>query len=235
VALPLLRTLAGAVVETLFPRRCTGCGQAGAILCSRCAASLLRVPEPQCAICGAPLRATGAACRRCAEHPLPLDGLRSIYAYASPLKEALQRFKYVGASVAAADLAPLMARALAETGFTVDSVVGVPLHPHRERQRGFNQAAALGSALAGAAGVPYLGDAVRRVRDTPSQARQASRGDRWRNVEGAFRADPARVAGRRILVVDDVCTTGATVSACGQALRDAGAQAVWGLTLARAL
>jgi ComF family protein len=161
--------------------------------------------------------------------------LRAPYPYEPPLREAILRLKYAGARVASRDLAALMARYIQAQPLPVDALAPVPLHPQRARDRGFNQAEALAGELGRLVQLPVLHHAVQRVRNTPPQARQPNRHDRWRNMDGAFQADPAVVSGRRILVVDDVCTTGATVNACGIALQQAGAAAVWGLTLARAL
>lgn len=229
-----LRHAAATLAEALFPRRCSGCERTGSILCPACAATVPLVPTPQCGRCGRPLPA-GAACPTCREFPLALDGIRSVYRYASPLKEALGRFKYVGARVAGADLGPLLTAHLAAHPLPVDGVAPVPLHPNRLRARGFNQAEALANGMAATAGLPLLLHAVERVRDTPPQARQPSRAHRHANMQAAFRADPAVVAGRSILLVDDVCTTGATLNAAAEALKAAGAAQVWALTLARAL
>lgn len=223
-----------ALTEFLFPRRCSGCQTTGAILCSACAAQLPAVPQPQCLACGLPLP-PGVLCRHCAEFPLSLDALGAPYVYTANLKSALLRFKYVGARTAAQDLSPLLGAYVAATNWQVDGVLGVPLHPRRQRERGFNQADALAAEVGRLLGLPRL-TALERVKDTPPQARQPDRQARWSNVAAAFRASGnASINGRRILVVDDVCTTGATLSACGVALRAAGAGAAYGVTLARAL
>lgn len=228
-----MRAATAALTELLFPRRCSGCQQPGAILCPTCAAALPRVPAPQCPACGLPL-AAGTPCRHCAEFPLNLDALGAPYTYSASLKSALLRFKYVGARTASRDLAPLLAAHVTELGWQLDGVVGVPLHPRRQRERGFNQADALAGELGRLLRLPHL-RTLQRVKDTPPQARQPDRHARWANVQAAFQAQPAAARGKRVLVIDDVCTTGATLSACGQALRAAGAAAVYGVTLARAL
>jgi ComF family protein len=160
--------------------------------------------------------------------------LASPYAYSANLKSALLRFKYVGARTAARDLAPLLAAHVAGLGWQLDGVVGVPLHPRRQQQRGFNQADALAAELSRLLGLPQV-PGLQRVKDTEPQARQPDRHARRANMQAAFQAQGDAARGKRVLVIDDVCTTGATLSACAQALRAAGAAAVYGATLARAL
>ena len=109
----------------------------------------------------------------------------------------------------------------------------MPLHPRRERSRGYNQSLLLAREAGKVLGLPVEWNALRRLRPTPSQARSATQEERQANVAGAFVAEPALVQGQRVLVIDDVCTTGATLEACAIAMKQAGATSVWGLTLAR--
>lgn len=231
-----LRNLSATVAEAFFPRRCAGCNAAGSLLCAACARTLAPMPEPQCPACGLPLRQPGKPCHHCADFPLTINGLRSVYLYEAPLREALLRLKYVGAKVAAEDLAPLLSGYLASHPLPVDCVTAVPLHPRRQRERGFNQAEALAAVLARSTGLELLTGVVVRTEDTLPQARQPSRYHRWTNVQSAFSVPGGKdLRGRGVLVIDDVCTTGATVDACGRALLAGGAAGVWGLTLARPL
>lgn len=114
-----------------------------------------------------------------------------------------------------------------------DLIVPVPLHPNRQRERGFNHAGLLAQAFAAQTGLPLAREGLARIRETAPQVGLTAR-ERQDNVRGAFSAWGDMWAGRRPLVIDDVCTTGATLEACAAALRGTGSQAIYALTLARA-
>lgn len=109
----------------------------------------------------------------------------------------------------------------------------VPLHPKKLRERGYNQSGLLAKQLGLFLGLPVIENSLKRKRNTPPQTKIISRDERWRNVSDAFVCNGGDVKGRNVLLIDDVCTTGATLDACAQALKSAGAISVWGLTLAR--
>jgi len=153
--------------------------------------------------------------------------------YEGPLRDAILQFKYRGVSSLADELAPLLCGYLVRRPLACDVIVAVPLSADRLKARGYNQAAMLASRMGALLRLPEAPRALRRVRSTGVQARLASWEQRYANVAGAFQAEPRWVTGKRVLVVDDVCTTGATLEACGQALKAAGATAAWGLALAR--
>jgi predicted amidophosphoribosyltransferase len=241
----------------LFVPHCAACDvrvDPGTPLCAICALSLYELGAA-CPRCAEPLEGpVSVLCRRCRVAPPPLVSAHAPWRYGGELAQALHRFKYERRAELARALAPLVAPGLAEvvarTG--VDLAVPVPLHWRRLSARGFNQAALL---LRQAAALlprepgpepklePKLGPkleidtvSLRRVRPTAAQSGLGSR-ERARNVAAAFAVVPrrrARVAGRRVLCVDDVMTTGATLSACARALLDAGAAEVVGFCAARA-
>jgi ComF family protein len=226
------RQLAWAAVDAILTPACGGCGQPGQRLCPACRAAFRFLGAGVCATCGLPLQAG----RGCGErlHPIaPLTGLRSAAFYEGPLRNAVLRLKYRQDIGLADSLARPLAEAWAAYGLPAGAVVPVPLSAARLRERGYNQAALLARGLADLTGLRPLAGAVARVRDTPSQVGLLAE-ERWRNMRGAFRARPERAAGRVIILVDDICTTGATLLSCAAALRAAGAAEIWGLTLGRA-
>lgn len=228
------------VVDWLFPPACVGCGTWGAWFCEDCMARVPWLRPPWCALCGQPLpgaetttQGETGLCARCRRQPLPLTRARAVAAMEGVVREAIHRLKYDGQVSLAFPLADWLAQTVRREGWSVEGVLPVPLGVQRRRERGYNQAALLAYPLAVQLGVPYLEGVVRRVRETRSQV-GLSVEERWSNVRGAF-AVVGALPVRRVLVVDDVMTTGATLAAVAQALRQGGAEAVWGLAVARAV
>jgi ComF family protein len=203
--------------------------------CGQCAESLLAVTEPFCPLCGLPA-AAGSASHRCAScliAPPPFSLARAPYVYGGALAEALGRFKYGHATWLSAPLGDLLASCLAATE-TPDVVVPVPLHPQRLRARGFNQSALLAGRISKRLKAQLDTASLRRTVDTPPQARLARKA-RLNALSGAFTVlRGRRLAGERVLLVDDVVTTTATVRAAAESLLRAGAAIVDVLSLARA-
>jgi ComF family protein len=207
------------------------------------------VPPPWCASCGRPIQA-GDYCPACRRARLPLAAVRSAALFAGPLRPAIHRLKYRGRRSAARALSDLLvapACALRTTWPAPDGtsigpsagpsaartavVIPVPLHPTRERERGYNQAALLARPLALALGWPLDAHALRRVKDTAPLVRM-SEAERAAAVAGAFAATRS-LEGRHVLLVDDVATTCSTLAAAARACQAAGAASVAALTLAR--
>lgn len=225
-------SLGTAVLDLLFPPQCVACRRRDCFLCSDCFAQTPLLPQPQCGVCGEPV-ASGSRCARCAKAPLAVDGILSIYVYTGPVQVAIRALKYHGLKAVADPLGAALVSYLAGSGVTPDVVVPVPLHPRRLRERGYNQSELLARSLGRRVSLPVETRALVRTRDTSAQAKAASAEERRRNVANAFACRGEAITGRKVLLVDDVCTTGATLSACAQALKAAGAARVSALTVAR--
>jgi ComF family protein len=217
--------------ELLFPPQCALCDAGGTLLCDRCAGALSRADGARCDRCWMPLGA-GTRCRHCIDAPPAFASIRAAYVMDGGARRLAHELKYEGVTSLAEPMSLLISRAVQVKG--VDVVVPVPLHRARERGRGYNQAHELARHLASLAGLACDGRALRRTRDTEPLAKTMHRDERRAIVAGAFVARAGRVEGRRVLLVDDVVTTGATLDACARALRDGGATAVHCVTWARA-
>ncbi len=240
-----------AILNFIYPPSCPGCGTRLPIesckrVCDACIASLDRIVEPFCAICGEPLRAAvlddSHLCLRCRASGRHFRAARSIARYdassdgaAGALGAIIRHHNYGLDQSLAQALAECLGDTLPFPGGAHDLVVSVPLHRARLRWRGFNQAALLGLEVARRLGCLFEARCLARVRATPPQTAR-DHAARQRNVRRAFRViDPEPIRDRTILLVDDVMTTGATAEECAAALLDAGARAVDVFTLARVL
>jgi ComF family protein len=235
------RAFAG-TLDLLLPPRCLGCGgmvESQGRLCAGCWRRLAFLGPPLCRLCGYPLPHAlpdAPLCGVCAAEPPAYDHARAALRYDDGSRGLILRFKHADR----ADTAPAFGRWLAQSGADLlqeaDLVAPVPLHRWRFLRRGYNQAAILARALSRESGVAMVPDLLQRCRATRSQQGLSGRARLDNITAGAFRVHPwhaQRAAGARVLLVDDVLTTGATVSACARVLRRAGAAQVDVLTLAR--
>jgi ComF family protein len=244
---PRLASWLEPVLDLLFPAICPGCqtrsdDRLHRPFCAACWAGLPLLPDPGCRICGRAFAGlpAGLLCDACRRAPPPVECARAVAAYRDGMRAAIHALKYRGRTAVAPPLAALLAerggRLLGAgdgDGPPVDALVPMPLHPARLAERGFNQAEVLAGPCAAAWGRPLLSGALLRTRATRPQT-ELDAGERRANVAGAFAVRrPAAVAGRRLLLVDDVLTTGATAWAAARALRDGGAASVAVLVLAR--
>lgn len=218
------------------------------LFCRQCMAEIRLIRSPKCPVCGIPFWGAGEKdhiCTNCTEHPRPFVSSEAIGIYEGPLRSAIHALKYDGRLRVARMLSPLLYLLFVRSHLyqTVDMIVPVPLHPARLRMRGFNQSILLvrgwerfaGNDVGDADRPIVCREALRRVRNTKPQMSLGKK-ERQTNIAGAFELHPdVSVEGRRILIVDDVLTTGVTVAECATVLLKAGAAKVDVLTAARAI
>jgi ComF family protein len=233
---------ATAALDLLYPAHCPVCDRTLGDgrrdpLCGECFSAVEPIVPPLCATCGLPrptFEAGAGRCYACLTAPPAYDYARAAGAYAGVLRDAVHALKFGGVLALARPLAALVLEQQATLlGPHVDALVPVPLAADRERSRGFNQSELLATHLAAASGLPTRPRWLSRRRATRPQT-ELNAGERHRNVADAFRASP-RAAGAHVVLVDDVVTTGATVSECARTLRAAGARTIGVLAVARVL
>jgi ComF family protein len=228
------------LVDLALPPRCPGCGEvtpADHRFCAVCWGSLRFLGPPWCAGCQLPFefeRGEGALCGECLADPPPHDGVRAAVAYGEVAREVALKLKYSGRLACAQTMAQAMARLMPENA---DLLVPVPLHRWRIWSRGFNQAALIASVLSRVSAVPADMELLRRVKATPVLRGLGPRG-RAKAVAGAFglaNHSGRELAGKTVVLVDDVHTSGATAAACARLLKRGGAEKVILLCWARVL
>jgi ComF family protein len=187
---------------------------------------------PLCPRCGRP-QASGIVCPDCRRRQGQIDGIRSPFRFEEAIRKAIHELKYRNLKAISPSLADLLAGYFGSNPVPGEALLCVPLHPRRLRERGYNQSALLAQELSNRTDLPVVEDCLIRVNQAQPQVRAADVEQRRRNVAGAFVCQDERVSGKQVILVDDVCTSGATLESCAVALKSKGAASVWGLTLAR--
>jgi|SRR5665213_2467895 len=242
--------MCAALASLVFPAPCRICKRvldtgSRIPLCGECRAAIQQpLREPLCSKCGRPIVSTAVTdgkssplCHLCRTGVYAFDEARSFGAYTPRMSRAILLLKYGHVSPLGTFFAQLLARAIQHQvpTFSADAVVPVPLDRGRFKERGYNQAELIAKPLARLLGIPFRSYLLVRTRPRPDHLRLTRR-ERWETVRGAYASNErAPVDNLRVLLVDDVFTTGATLDACSRALKGAGAARVVGLTVARAL
>jgi len=229
------------ILDLVLPPTCTGCGcqvVSAQTLCPECWSQLSFLSTACCDACGYPFSyevPNRTLCGACVANPPPFDHARAALVYDDHSRTLVLGFKHADRTEAAELYAKWMVNAGRDLVMAVDVIVPVPLHWTRLFQRRYNQAALLAHQMGKLVGKPVLADGLARIRKTPSQGR-LGRMARARNVQGAFSVSPrhmAKLKGKRVLLVDDVYTTGATLRTAARVLKRAGCGGVEALVLAR--
>ena len=225
----LLGRAGKAALDFLLPLYCVECRREGRGVCKECLAGMTEL-RAYCEVCAQP--GSSRRCRRCVVTPLPVSGIRAVYPFEGVIRSAVHALKYRNYRALAPELADILACRLADADIPATLLVPVPMHPRRERNRGYNQAELLASELGRLTGVPVAKGVLERSVDSPPQVQRGTRAARMEIAEETFSAATS-VEGEAVLLIDDVVTTASTMAACSQVLREASAASVWGLALAR--
>lgn len=241
-----VRAIARQAMRFVFPTNCATCdipltNDPIPYFCTSCWNAITPLPPPRCSRCNYPFPSPAATshtphqvCWSCRKRPPSFTKAWTLYPYVTPLREALHLFKYRGKVVLAGPLARLIIDQFPAWN-SFDLVIPVPLHDHRLREREFNQSLLLADQIGHHFGLRVSCTDLVRIRSSPQQT-TLRRKERLKNLRGVFAVPhPSSVRGKRILLIDDVLTTGTTVNECAKALRRAGSSDVYVLTLARTI
>jgi ComF family protein len=220
------------LVDFFFPSRCLGCGRWGDLICEKCFLDLPWILPPVCNKCGKP-ESSGGLCPGCWNSPPSIDGIRSVFRFEGIVRKAIHHLKYYDLKAISKDLAKILYDYIALNKLEYELIVPVPLHKKRLRYRGYNQSLLIARELGKLSNNDVLPDVLVRVKEGVSQARTKGVQQRVKNVKDAFSCNGYSIRNRKVILIDDVCTSGATLESCAKALKAAGAESIWGLTVAR--
>ncbi len=229
-----VKNIADSFFDLVFPPVCGSCKKTGGLICPDCLNRIKWVKEPICQICGRYVADNYVKhCTQCQQIPNPLE-IRAAVLFAQPVQGLIHKMKYENMFGLARPLADLMSKAWLQWETSVDLVVPIPLHPTRMQQRGYNQSEKLAQYFCQSNDFVLASSVLMRIRDTLPQVGLNSK-ERAKNVQAAFVAKGERIKDKNILLIDDVCTTGATLASAAYALQKEGAKKVSAYCLARAM
>ncbi len=236
MAIPtLLQKSSQLLLDFLFPPRCIHCQQPDTWLCEVCYSKINFIFEPVCQKCGSPQEKNLDT----SKHKCPglgwqaIDGIRAAAHFEdTPIRDAIHWLKYHNHRAIVSRLGQILSDTYHHYTLKADVIVPVPLHRHRYKERGYNQSELLAANLCALLNLPLNTSTLQRIRYTEAQVNLSVEA-RQKNVIDAFACQDNQLASQRVLLIDDVCTTGATLDACASALKQTEVLSVWGLTLAR--
>ena len=228
---PPVTKLKRIALDLLFPQWCIGCGREGNYICDNCRQSLSRILPPICPRCGKP-QSDGMLCPACDDENTGIDGIRSPFVFNGVIRQAVHELKYRNLRALAIPMAGLLHDYILENPMPGEVLVPVPLHRKRLRERGYNQSALLAKQLGKLTGMPVIDDCLIRQHHTPPQARTTNIDERRQNVVNAFSCSNGKLQGMKVILIDDVTTSGTTLNACAETLKKSGITSVWGLVMA---
>ena len=227
----MLQKLKKNILDLIFPPRCLNCNHLGKFICDNCLGKIIRIKEQGCPFCHKKTNG-GRLCAACrAKHEL--TGVVAYGYFHDPiLKQIIHPYKYEGISAAGEVISLLLAQTIKSTAINFDIITFAPVSKRRFNERGYNQAEILAKHLSEYFEKPLFRK-ISKIKHTPTQV-GLKRKDRLRNLEGTIVVkDSDILKGRRVIIIDDVLTTGATLDECARALRQAGARQVWGVVLGK--
>jgi ComF family protein len=227
----LARTLARTTLDWLFPPTCLGCGKEGVFICPECFSKIKLIPRDVCNFCGSYTSKKGK-CPNCDGKVLPYAGFRAFAYYDGVVRKAVHHLKYQNDLTIGRYLAGLLQMVYDRTGWEVDLIVPIPISEQKRTERGYNQSERLAKPLSEFLEIPFSNDALIRINEISSQV-GLNKEQRRENVRQAFLAKTNPVKGKKVLLVDDVFTSGATMEAAADELKGAGASQVYCLTVAK--
>lgn len=219
-------------LDWIYPPICAGCGEPGYRLCEDCQAKINFISGNRCEICGGRVNRSAPVCTICQTNLPPYQAMRNLANYGGIIRECIHALKYQNNQNLSELFSGWLEEIVRGEGWEVDLVIPVPLSANRMKERGYNQSARIARPLARRLSVHYNSFGLERIRDTRSQVGLSAE-DRHHNVAGAFKGISEIVAGKSVLLIDDVMTTGSTLEACTLALFEASARTVYCLTIAR--
>ena len=230
------------ILEIIFPTQCVGCGKQGILLCEKCFKSIELLNLQKCPNCEKSITESGKVCLECRKTDYPIKNLLLATDYKDPLiSKLIHLFKYKFISDIHSSLGELLLQSFLKHKIEIPEVIiPIPLHPFRLRWRGFNQsellAQYLGKNLTPGVEISVLEKAIERTRYSPPQMKIKKYSERKKNVAGIFKANQIfkkEISGKKILLVDDICTTGSTLVECAKALQDFNPRSISAIVIAR--